>query len=82
MGELLKKVLGESEKHLEYIEEEEPNPLLQSGYMDNGEWILRSSPRNTKYLPRMDYTGSKRKTRRRSNKKTRRRRKKTKKLMR
>ena len=34
---------------------EDDNELLESGYMDNDRWIKRSSPENTRFLPRMDY---------------------------
>ena len=43
-------------------EDFENNELLESGYMENGRWIKRSSPENTRFLPRMNY-GTKKKRR-------------------
>ena len=66
---------------------EDDNELMESGYMDNSRWIKRSSPENTRFLPRMAYGSrkkrkSKRKSKRKTKKKSKRRRKKTRKLMR
>ena len=69
-GSVLERLL--EERRLRNTTPASVNPeLLESGYLDNGIWINRSSPENTRYLPRMNY-GSR--SRRKSKSKGKRRR--------